>query len=116
MGKSEIILVIAMPASLCGCISQGPPPNTIELKKGSFQPGLLKVDTGTTVTWSNHNGTVETVTAKDGSFDPEDLANGYEFRYTFLEPGNYSYYSKNNLALQGEIIVSSPSARLAPRA
>lgn len=116
MGKSEFILVIALFASLCGCLSQGPPPDTIELKNGSFQPSLLKVDTGTTVTWSNHNGTVETVTAKDGSFDSEDLANGYEFRYTFLEPGTYTYYSKNNPSLQGVVLVSSPSVPLTPGA
>jgi len=112
MGKLGIFLAITILVSLCGCLSQGPGPENVELRNASFQPDSLTVDKGTTVTWNNHNGTVETVTAKDGSFDSGDLAEGYEFRYTFLEPGTYYYYSKNNPAMQGEIIV--PAARPAP--
>jgi plastocyanin len=109
MEKLGIFLAITILVSLCGCLSQGPGPENVELRNASFQPNSLTVDTGTTVTWSNHNGTVETVTAKDGSFDSGDLTEGYEFRYTFLEPGTYYYYSKNNPAMQGEIIVNSSS-------
>lgn len=101
-------IMIAM-VFLCGCLNQGGHlSDTINIKNGSFHPSSITVPVGTTITWSNHNGSVETVTADDFSFDSNDLANGYEFRYTFLEPGNFSYYSKNNPLLRGNIIVISP--------
>jgi len=97
--KVAAFLFLSMTALilLSGCLNQGAPlNNTVNIQNGSFQPDSITIPAGTTITWNNHNGTIETVTAEDGSFSSEDLADGYEFRYTFLVPGNFSYYSRNN--------------------
>jgi len=102
-----LFFLVAAIALLSGCLNQGGHPSyTIDIRNGSYQPSLITIPAGTTVTWSNHNGTVETVAANDGSFDSYDLADGYEFRYTFLLPGNFSYYSKNHLLMQGKVVVT----------
>ena len=112
MKKSGYLLIdmaiIVVVVLLSGCLNHGesPSPN-VDIKNGSFQPGFISVPSGTTVTWNNHNGTTETVTANDGSFDSQDLADGYEFRYTFLVPGNVSYYSRNNPSMKGTVEVTS---------
>ena len=88
MKKSGYLLIdmaiIVVVVLLSGCLNhaESPSPN-VDIKNGSFQPSSISVPSGTTVTWNNHNGTTETVTANDGSFDSLDLADGYEFRYTF---------------------------------
>ena len=118
MKKSDYLLtdmaIIIVVVLLSGCLNhaESPSPN-VSIKNGSFQPGFISVSSGTTVTWNNHNGTTETVTASDGSFDSQDLADGYEFRYTFLVPGNVSYYSRNNPSMNGEIDVTSQTPQSA---
>ena len=118
MKKSGYLLIdmaiIVVVVLLSGCLNhaESPSPN-VNIKNGSFQPGFISVPSGTTVTWNNHNGTTETVTANDGSFDSLDLADGYEFRYTFLVPGNVSYYSRNNPSMKGEVEVTSQAPQSA---
>jgi plastocyanin len=117
--KIESFLFLSMIALILisGCLNQGVPlNNTINIQNGSFQPNSITIPVGTTITWNNHNGTIETVTADGGYFDSEDLAEGYEFRYTFLVAGKFSYYSKNNPLLRGNISVASPNGIAAGQA
>jgi plastocyanin len=58
----------------------------------TYQPQTLTVPVGTTVTWTNSDGMVHTVTADDGSFDSGSLADGDTYAVTFNAPGTYGYY------------------------
>jgi len=78
---------------------------TIEVLLGDhfFDPQVLVVKVGTTVTWRNSSGTHD-VTARDGSFRSQPL--GDSFSYTFTRPGRYPYFCSNHAGeMQGEVVV-----------
>ena len=55
----------------------------------AFAPASLEVAVGTTVTWTNEDGTQHTVTAGDGSFDSGALGQGDTFSQTFDTAGTF---------------------------
>jgi len=63
-----------------------------------YDPQVIDVTVGTTVTWDNVDNTVHTVTSGeppvdvDGVFDSEMMSAGDVFEFTFTEAGSYNYY------------------------
>jgi plastocyanin len=83
-----------------------PPPQYVNIINSSFVPDNITVSLNTTVVWSNHDNTEETVTAVDGSFDSGNITpNGFEYRYIFLQSGWYEYYSSDHPSMRGKVIV-----------
>ena len=73
----------------------------------AFKPEKLTVEPGTTVTWTQKDPGVHTVTSgtveqgtggvtetPDGTFDSGDLTTGKTFEFTFDQPGTYSYFCR----------------------
>lgn len=107
-----VYLLILLSICLSGCLQQGPPPNTVEIKDDAFRPSSINVPVGTTVTWNNHDNIDETVTSSDGKFDSGSISKDHGFSYTFLQPGIYEYYSKNNQSMRGEVVVTYQNGTL----
>jgi nitrite reductase (NO-forming) len=81
----------------------------------SFFPGDLTVSVGTTVTWTNRDQVVHTVTSgssdgtvgqPDGLFDSGLFGVGETFQFTFTEPGTYSYFCTPHPWMQGSVTVT----------
>ncbi len=89
----------------------------------AFTPGSLRVDRGTAVTWTNgepisHTVTSGTVTGidpgtglrsgqrPDGRFDGRLGGRGARFRFTFAEPGTYSYYCSIHHGMNATVVVT----------
>jgi plastocyanin len=90
-----------------------PLPQYVDIKNNTTNPSSITVPLNTTVVWSNHNNVAETVTAVDGSFDSENIsAGGYEYRYIFLMPGRYEYYSRIHPSIKGSVIVENASGEM----
>lgn len=78
------------------------PPNAFDPNaEFSYFPGDLTVQVGTTVTWTNQDSVVHTVTSgvsdgsvgqADGLFDSDLFGTGEQFSYTFDEVGTFSYF------------------------
>ena len=67
----------------------------------AYSPRELTVKKGTTVTWTNNDQIMHTVTsgtapnevrAPDGTFDSKHMRPGQSFSYTFNETGTFPYY------------------------
>lgn len=71
----------------------------------AFGPQTLTVDVGTTVTWTNEDAVVHTVTADDGSFDSGNLSTGDTFSQTFDTAGTYSYHCTPHPNMTAEVVV-----------
>ena len=65
---------------------------TVSLAEHFFDPALLTVRVGSTVTWQNMGQQVHDVNARDGSFHSPLLGPGGTFSYTFTKPGRYPYF------------------------
>ncbi len=70
-----------------------------------FQPQVATVQVGTTVTWSNEDEAVHTVSAADGSFDSGRMPIGSTFSMTFSTPGTYEYACSIHAAMKGTLVV-----------
>lgn len=73
-----------------------------------FDPPVIRIDTGTTVTWVWIDDQNHSVTDDDGAFDSGDIqGEGETFEHTFDESGVYLYYCRPHLAQnqRGAVIV-----------
>jgi len=84
-------------------------PNSIEITDSSFQPNVMNISTGTTVTWINSGSSDQQIIASNGEFDSGKIAPGGQYQYTFLKAGTFDYYSKINSAMTGKVIVTDNS-------
>jgi len=78
-----------------------------------FVPETLTVSKGTTVTWTNGDSTLHTVTSgspeagNSGSeFDSSYLAAGKTFQHPFNTAGTFDYYCTLHPFMKGKVVVS----------
>jgi plastocyanin len=79
----------------------------------TFDPASTTVSAGTTVTWTNDDTTLHTVTsgsAESGDsgaqFDSSYLAAGKTFQHKFDTAGTFDYYCTLHPFMKGKVIVS----------
>lgn len=82
--------------------------SNVAIKLFQYQPGLIQVKAGTTVTWVNEDEIFHTVTAgepekKGGGFNAPLDGKGKSFSFTFSQPGTYTYYCERHEHMRGEI-------------
>ena len=99
---------------------------TIEIARGAthavtiadlaFSPATLTITAGDTVTWTNQDQMIHTVTSTTGAFDSGDLDPGDAFSFTFTTPGTYDYLCTPHPFMTGQIVVqaAAPAATPAP--
>ena len=76
----------------CGGSSAGPPPAPdVSIHNFSFSPQSLRVMAGSTVRWTNNDGSVHTATAATGGFDTGNIAPGQSATIAFTTPGTFAY-------------------------
>jgi plastocyanin len=98
-------------------------PITVLIRGIAFAPSTLEIEAGTEVRWINKDSVDHTVTSgkqreqgipgveedepaqPDGIFNTELPGVGDSFRFTFDEPGTYSYYCDVHAGMTGEIKV-----------
>jgi len=96
------------PAATMGTPAAGEATGTgaaVEIKDFAFNPPMLTVPAGTTVTWTNNDTSPHTATASDGSFDSGNLSSGQSFSFSFSTPGYYSYACQYHAGMTGTIVV-----------
>ena len=73
----------------------------------TFSPGTLTVPLGTTVTWTNRDNDVHTVTADDTppTFESAGLDTDDTFSFTFNKAGTYPYHCSLHPHMTGKIVV-----------
>ena len=76
----------------------------------SFNPAILTIKTGTTVTWMNQDEAVYQIASDSGTtvaFTSGSLATGKSFLFTFTQPGTYTYHFTYHPSMKCTIIVQS---------
>jgi plastocyanin len=107
------VAVQAADASPAASMAMSPAPSAgpavsataVTISGFAFGPASISVPVGSTVTWTNQDGTAHTVTADDGSFDSGNLAPGATFSQTFDTPGTYTYHCAIHSSMTGTITV-----------
>lgn len=114
-----LVIILFCGALICGCVTQtsGPkdtspatrtlatrittmvptgPTVTVIIKARAFDPAILTIKEGTTVTWINDDPMMHYVVHlpevnHPQLFDSGRLSSGQSFSYTFFEKGRYNY-------------------------
>jgi plastocyanin len=82
-------------------------PATVEIRDMHFNPPVLTITAGTTVTWVNEDGEPHTVTDRGLAFRSAALDAKDSFSYTFARPGQFTYFCTIHPMMVGHIIVES---------
>jgi len=72
---------------------------------GSFDPPVLTMKAGTTVTWVNNDDIPHLVSEKDGKFRSSALDTGDKFSQTFSTAGTVEYFCAIHPHMTGKIVV-----------
>ena len=112
-----------MSANMTGNTTSAQGGNSVTISPGSsvpsngkfFVPAILTVSKGTTVTWTNGDSTLHTVTSgspESGNsgtgteFDSSYLAAGKTFQHQFSIPGTFDYYCTLHPYMKGKVVVT----------
>jgi len=71
----------------------------------AFNPATLTIPAGTTVTWTNQDDMLHTVTAANRLFSSKGLETGDVYSHTFTTPGTYTYFCSLHPRMTATIIV-----------
>lgn len=81
--------------------------NDVYIQNMSFSPASLTVTAGTTVTWTNKDAMIHTVTSDSTLFDSKNIEVNGVFSYTFNKTGTVSYHCSIHPAMKATITVNA---------
>ena len=90
--------------------SSAPAAASVSIKNMAFNPGSLSVAMGATVTWTNSDTTIHTVTADDGSFNSGNIAIGATYSRVFSSAGTFSYHCALHPEMTGKVVVAGSTS------
>jgi len=96
---------IASTKALASQASTTPKPVAIDIDNFKFGIVSIKIDAGTTVTWTNRDDVPHTVFSTTKVFKSPPLDTGEAFSYTFKDAGTFKYYCSLHPRMTGEIVV-----------
>ena len=83
------------------------PANTVYIQGEEFEPEVLTVAAGTTVTWVNKDKVPHTVKADSGNgVASPTLDPGENFTYTFSAPGTAAYHCNIHRSMKASVVVN----------
>ena len=77
----------------------------VKIANFTFEPPVLTVKVGTTVTWVNDDDIPHLVSEKDGKFRSSALDTGDKFSQTFSTAGTVEYFCAIHPHMTGKIVV-----------
>jgi plastocyanin len=75
----------------------------VSIKNFAFDPPVLNIKAGETVTWTNEDSATHKI--KSDAFESGDLSQGGSFQFKFENKGTYDYFCLIHPSMKGKIIV-----------
>ena len=96
---------VTLAASLAfAAVGEASPPR-VQIKEFKFVPAQLSVPVGTTVTWTNGDDEVHTVTATDRTYTSTAMEHAESFAHRFNTPGTYTYFCALHPHMTATVVV-----------
>jgi plastocyanin len=116
--KLSLILLVVILLAACGTTTGPTPTGTsapiqsseakVSIANFAFDPAILTITAGTTVTWTNNDTVSHNVTSDDGSWSSNSLGKGETFSFTFTKPGTFLYHCGVHPSMKATITVVAP--------
>ena len=84
----------------------GPGTNEVWIQGMAFNPSVISVTAGTTITWTNKDAIGHTVTSDAGLFNSGTIITNGTFSYMFATAGTYSYHCAIHPSMTGTVKVN----------
>ena len=78
----------------------------IKIDNFSFEPQMVTIPVGATVTWINRDDIPHTSVSTDGVFKSKVIDTDEKFSYTFAKAGTYTYYCTIHPKMTGQVVVT----------
>jgi plastocyanin len=110
---AAVFALLGSPALVRAARAEAPPPlrvakvedPQVTIDNFAFSPPTLTVFVGSTVTWTNQDDMVHTVTEANRLFSSKSLETGDVYAHTFTAPGTYTYFCALHPRMTATIIV-----------
>lgn len=80
---------------------------SVSIQHHMFMPANITVPAGGSVTWTNEDGAIHTVTSDaKGQFNSGWKTKGGHFSFTFAQPGTYPYHCSLHKDMHGTVTVT----------
>ena len=79
-----------------------------EMRTMVFGPKRIEIAAGGTVTWTNNDQLVHTITADDRSWDSGPIEPGKTWSHTFTQPGEYAFHCTPHPFMKAVVVVRQP--------
>ncbi|MGI8913335.1 MAG: cupredoxin domain-containing protein [Chloroflexota bacterium] len=95
--------------AVASTVTAGPTVATraVSIHNFAFNPQVITVPVGATVTWTNDDIEQHTATADDKSFNSDAINNGKTFAFTFTKAGTFRYSCLIHPDMIGQVIVTA---------
>jgi len=106
-----IVMILSVLFLVSACTTDKLPENQtpeVSIENNAFQPNVVTVELGTTVTWTNNQSVAHNVIFAD--FSSPLLEEGETFTHKFDKAGTYTYKCGIHPSMTGKIIVK-PAAQ-----
>jgi plastocyanin len=80
----------------------------VEMRTMTFNPKRIEIAPAGTVTWTNNDQLVHTITADDGSWDSGPIEPGQSWSHTFAQPGEYAFHCTPHPFMKALVVVRQP--------
>jgi plastocyanin len=77
----------------------------IRIDNFRFDPAIVTISAGTTITWTNNDDVPHVVASDDKVFKSNALDTDDRFSFTFTKPGTYNYYCAIHPKMTATIVV-----------
>jgi amicyanin len=101
-------LLISLALSAVVCEPAGPAyaeDASVTIDNFTFDPPVLTVKAGASVTFTNRDDIPHTVVATNKAFRSRPLDTGDKFSFTFTAPGTYDYFCSLHPHMKAQIVV-----------
>ena len=102
--SAVIMMSISSPRLAVRADNKQMPATEVTIDNFSFGPDL-KITSGTTVTWTNHDDVPHVVASDTKIFKSQPLDTDDRFSYTFTKPGTYVYYCTVHPRMIAKVVV-----------
>ncbi|MCX6254504.1 MAG: cupredoxin family copper-binding protein [Bacteroidia bacterium] len=83
-----------------------PGTNEVFIQGMAYDPATITVAANTTITWTNKDAVVHTVTSSTGLFDSGSIGTNGTYSHTFTTAGTYPYYCVVHPSMTATVVVN----------
>ena len=85
---------------------KAPGANEVWIQASAFTPETITVTTGTTITWTNKEGSIHTVTSDTGLFNSGNMGINGTFSFKFNVAGTFLYHCILHPTMTAKVVVN----------